>query len=91
MRDTRAVALMPVLICVTATATFGAHEAAWPCCHGAQRNNHSADTGLLETWPQYGPELLWTAAGIGLGYSSVEWPLPTAESSRRAGSARRRT
>jgi len=44
---------------------------AWPCFHGPRRDNLSTDTGLMQTWPQDGPELLWTASGIGHGYSSV--------------------
>lgn len=43
----------------------------WPCYHGPQRNNLSAETGLMRSWPQNGPELLWTASGIGHGFSSV--------------------
>ncbi len=43
----------------------------WPCFHGPQRNNLSSDTGLLQTWPENGPELLWTNSDIGHGYSSV--------------------
>ena len=43
----------------------------WPFYHGPQRNNLSTDTGLMQTWPQDGPELLWTASGIGHGFSSV--------------------
>lgn len=44
---------------------------AWPCFHGPQRNNLSTDTGLMQTWPQDGPKLLWTNSDIGHGYSSV--------------------
>ena len=43
----------------------------WPCYHGQRRDNLSTDTGLMQTWPKDGPELLWTASGIGHGYSSV--------------------
>ncbi|MBN2313204.1 MAG: PQQ-binding-like beta-propeller repeat protein [Sedimentisphaerales bacterium] len=43
----------------------------WPCFHGPNRDNLSADTGLLQTWPEGGPKLLWTASDIGFGYSSV--------------------
>ena len=43
----------------------------WPCFHGPGRNNHSPDQGLLQTWPESGPLLLWTASDIGHGYSSV--------------------
>ena len=43
----------------------------WPCFHGAGRDNISADTGLMQAWPQEGTKLLWTASGMGHGYSSV--------------------
>jgi len=46
-------------------------RADWPCYHGAQRVNRSLETNLLERWPQAGPELIWTTAGLGHGYSSV--------------------
>lgn len=46
-------------------------ETNWPCFHGPARDNLSAATGLLQSWPKDGPELLWTAAGIGDGYSTV--------------------
>jgi outer membrane protein assembly factor BamB len=43
----------------------------WPCFHGSKRNNLSTETGLLRAWPEGGPKLLWTATGIGHGYSTV--------------------
>jgi outer membrane protein assembly factor BamB len=43
----------------------------WPSFHGSDRQNKSAETGLLNTWPAAGPEKLWEASGIGEGYSSV--------------------
>ncbi len=43
----------------------------WPCFHGPRRDNKSTETGLLKAWPQGGPKLLWTASGLGKGYSSV--------------------
>ncbi len=39
--------------------------------HGPRGDNCSPETGLLERWPEGGPELLWTARGIGRGFSSV--------------------
>ena len=36
---------------------------------GPNRDDHSSDTGLLKTWPQGGPKLLWKASGLGRGYS----------------------
>ncbi|HLO60179.1 MAG TPA: PQQ-binding-like beta-propeller repeat protein [Bacteroidales bacterium] len=43
----------------------------WPCFHGSDRQNISAETGLLNTWPASGPAIAWKATGIGEGYSSV--------------------
>lgn len=43
----------------------------WPCFHGQNRTNKSAETGLMMEWPPEGPELLWTVSGLGEGYSSV--------------------
>jgi len=43
----------------------------WPCFHGIDRTNKSAETGLMKEWPKDGPELIWTASGLGEGYSSV--------------------
>jgi outer membrane protein assembly factor BamB len=45
--------------------------AEWPCFHGPKRENKSLETGLIKTWPENGPELMWTASGLGKGYSSV--------------------
>lgn len=39
----------------------------WPQYLGPQRNSTSAETGLLRTWPQAGPEVLWTV-DVGRGY-----------------------
>lgn len=43
----------------------------WPRFHGPDGANKSADTGLLKKWPDGGPKLIWTAEGIGHGFSSV--------------------
>ena len=43
----------------------------WPQFHGPKRNNISAETGLLKRWPEAGPKLLWTARGLGHGFSSI--------------------
>ena len=44
----------------------------WPAFHGPERTNLSSETGLLSNWPEGGPDLEWTATGIGKGYSSVD-------------------
>jgi outer membrane protein assembly factor BamB len=43
----------------------------WPQFHGPNRDNVSTETGLLDKWPEEGPELIWTADGIGFGFSSA--------------------
>lgn len=42
----------------------------WPQYRGPDRNDISAETGLLQSWPKEGPTLLWTYANVGVGYSS---------------------
>ena len=39
----------------------------WPQYLGPGRNGVSTQKGILRTWPQQGPEVLWTAP-IGIGY-----------------------
>ena len=55
---------MPALV-------FASDDATWPSFHGPRRDNISHETGLMQAWPQAGPELLWAASGIGHGYSSL--------------------
>lgn len=54
---------------------LGASQAAsghhWPQFGGPNRDNISHETALLKSWPSDGPKLLWTASGLGEGYSSV--------------------
>ena len=57
---------------ILGNAAYAAAKGAfWPQFHGPNRDNHSAETGLLKKWPADGPELLWTANGLGQGYSSI--------------------
>ena len=43
----------------------------WPQFHGPNRDNISNESGLLRAWPAGGPDLVWTAKGLGHGYSSL--------------------
>ncbi len=43
----------------------------WPQWRGPNRDGCSTETGLLESWPEGGPELLWRATGLGEGYSTI--------------------
>jgi outer membrane protein assembly factor BamB len=57
----------PVLILVSFAMVAAAAD--WPQWRGANRDGKSADTGLLDAWPQGGPRLLWKAQDLGAGYS----------------------
>jgi outer membrane protein assembly factor BamB len=46
---------------------FGAD---WPQWRGPNRDGTSTETGLLQKWPDGGPKKLWTATGLGGGYST---------------------
>ena len=41
----------------------------WPQAQGSSRDNKSAETGLIDQWPEGGPELAWTFRDAGVGYS----------------------
>lgn len=53
------------------TATVAGTAGEWPQFRGPNRDNVSTETGLMKSWPDGGPELLWTANGFGEGYSAV--------------------
>jgi outer membrane protein assembly factor BamB len=38
---------------------------------GPERNGIYQETGLLKVWPESGPAMVWSATGIGSGFSSV--------------------
>ena len=43
----------------------------WPQFRGPDRNGMSKDSGLLDRWPESGPNLRWSKSGCGNGFSSV--------------------
>lgn len=54
----------------TTAELIASPEAGWPQFRGARRDGTSDERGLLPTWPEGGPKLLWSATGAGKGYSS---------------------
>ncbi len=42
----------------------------WPQWRGPNRNNVSSETGLLQTWPEGGPPLLFQIEGLGAGIAA---------------------
>ena len=47
--------------------TIGARAEDWPQYLGPNRNSTSAQKGILRSWPEKGPEVLWSAT-VGRGY-----------------------
>lgn len=45
-------------------------EPGWPQWRGPRRDGVSGEKGLLATWPEGGPRVLWKAQGLGTGWSS---------------------
>ncbi len=43
----------------------------WPQWMGPNRDSISEETGLLQSWPEGGPKLVWKGAGLGTGFSTV--------------------
>jgi len=49
----------------------GGGQASWPRFHGPRGDNISTETGLLASWPDGGPKMIWEADGLGDGFSSM--------------------
>lgn len=45
-------------------------EKGWPQFRGPRRDGISDERGLLASWPEGGPKVLWSASKLGNGYSS---------------------
>ncbi|MPZ16973.1 MAG: PQQ-binding-like beta-propeller repeat protein [Luteitalea sp.] len=57
---------------VVAVSVTSAYAADWPWIYGPRRDNISDQKGLLRTWPEAGPRVLWTArVGAGFGGPAV--------------------
>jgi outer membrane protein assembly factor BamB len=54
--------------CLLAACTLHLKAQDWPQYLGPDRNSTSPERGILRTWPETGPEVLWTVdLGIGFG------------------------
>ena len=58
--------LMLIPLCAEAFAE-APESSDWPQYLGPTRNSISRERGILRSWPEDGPEVLWTAA-VGRGY-----------------------
>jgi len=63
------------VVCVDASGDAVAASAVanknWSQWKGPNRDGLSEETGLLRSWPEDGPKLLWSAQGLGKGFSTV--------------------
>ena len=55
--------------CILMFAT--AFSADWATWLGPNRDGKSLETGLLKSWPEGGPKVVWKAGGLGEGYSRI--------------------
>jgi outer membrane protein assembly factor BamB len=61
--------LVTIMVALSATAVAAAD---WPWLYGPRRDHTSDQKGLLRTWPQEGPKVLWTVPmGVGFGGPAV--------------------
>jgi outer membrane protein assembly factor BamB len=67
MKDALTLVTLMVALSVTSVAA-----ADWPWLYGPRRNHTSEQKGLLRTWPEEGPKVLWTVPmGAGFGGPAV--------------------
>ncbi len=59
-----------VLVLLSSSA-FAQSSFDWPQWQGPDRNAISKEKGLLQTWPENGPPLVWKAKGIGSSMGGV--------------------
>ena len=51
-------------------ALIASTETGWPQFRGLRRDGVSDERALLQSWPETGPQLIWSAKGAGRGFSS---------------------
>ncbi len=61
--------ILTVLLAVFVSADLFAAD--WLQWRGLNRDGRSPETGLLQAWPESGPELVWSTEGLGEGWSSA--------------------
>lgn len=60
-----------LVLVLLSTSAFAQASFDWPQWQGPDRNAISKERGLLPTWPEKGPPLVWKAKGIGSGMGGV--------------------
>lgn len=57
--------LIPAIVMLLCVTALNAQD--WPQYQGPNRNGMSPQKGIIKSWPQQGPQVLWTA-NIGIGF-----------------------
>ena len=60
---------LPIFILLLITKNLMAID--WPQWRGPDRSGTSKESGLLQSWPEDGPKLLWEGGAVGVGFSSL--------------------
>ena len=60
-----------ILLTLLAAPSVRSENAEWPGWLGPHRDGKAPDQGLLKTWPEGGPKLVWQATNMGQGFSSA--------------------
>ena len=66
-----AAVLLGLIVTVAFSTAAGAAAPDWPQFRGPNRDGKCTETGLLKTWPEGGPKLLWKLEGLGRGFSTI--------------------
>ncbi|MFN3649804.1 MAG: PQQ-binding-like beta-propeller repeat protein [Armatimonadota bacterium] len=67
---TRRVLLLTALSAAAVAVSAQERGGEWAQWRGPNRDGISRETGLLKSWPQGGPRLLWKSEGLGGGYAT---------------------
>ena len=60
--------MMVCVLVLMATASYAQDVTKW---RGPLRNGIYPETGLMKSWPENGPEMIWSYTGLGQGHSSA--------------------
>lgn len=68
---TRITFIGAVTLLFSVVLTFSTTASDWMQWRGPNHDGVSPETGLLDSWPEKGPKLLWKSEDMGVGYSNL--------------------
>jgi outer membrane protein assembly factor BamB len=63
--------ILAIIVFSFTLLSFESFAEDWPQWRGLERNGISGESNLLKSWPEDGPDLLWSKEGLGDGFSSI--------------------